>query len=199
MTYDDTTSDEDLIAGYHAGDNRAFDAIVDRYERRVYAVAMRMSGNPEDARDITQDVFISAMRALKRFRGDAKLSTWLHRVAVNAALDQARKRARRPVQPLTEMTDRATDELEPADHAVRADRAAAVHQALASISQDHRAVLVLHDLQGLDYAEVASALEIPVGTVKSRIHRARLEMARLLGHLRETEPSRGPRPLTDEP
>lgn len=189
-----------LIERYVAGDNRAFDAIVDRYEGRVYAVAMRMTSNPDDASDVMQETFISAMRALKRFRGDAKLSTWLHRVTVNAALDHQRKRSRRPAQPLDEGTHEVpSEDPGPDERAESAVRAAAVQQGLAQLSPDHRAVLVLHDLQGMDYAEVADALDVPVGTVKSRIHRARLELAKLLGHLRSVEPSGGPRPLTDEP
>ena len=195
----DEPDDDELIARYVDGDARAFDLLVDRYERRVYAVALRMTGNPEDARDVVQEVFLSAMRALRRFRGEAKLSTWFHRVTINAALDVGRKRSRRPVTALDAVPDRASDDPGPDEAAEMAARAQAVHAALARISEDHRSVIVLHDLQGLDYAEVASALDVPVGTVKSRIHRARAELARLLGHLRETEPSAGGRPLTEEP
>ncbi len=188
--------DEELVARYKNGESRAFDQIVDRYERRVYAIALRMSGSPHDANDITQEVFISSLRALRRFRGDAKLSTWLHRVAVNAALDHGRRKKRRPVQTFDELPERPSGDPGPEEEAEQAARAAEVHRALSDISDDHRAVIVLHDLQGLDYAGVAEALGVPVGTIKSRIHRARVELARRLGHLR-TEPSEPQRPLTE--
>jgi len=189
--------DRELVERYARGDSLAFDSIVQRYEQRVYAVTLRMTGNPDDARDAMQDVFISALRALRSFRGDAQLSTWIHRVAVNASLDLMRKRARRPTRPLEEAHETASEEVPPDEAAARAARAAEVQRALLEVSDEHRAVLVLHDLQDLDYAEVAEALDIPVGTVKSRLHRARVEMARLLGHLRETEPTDGPAPLRE--
>lgn len=190
------TSDEALVSSYVGGDGRAFDAIVDRYERRVYAVALRMTGNPDDARDVTQDVFISALRSLKRFRGDSQLSTWLHRVAVNASLDLGRKRSRRKTSPLDEVHETADPSPGPDEHAEAAIRAAEVQRALAELSDEHRAVLVLHDLQQLGYPEIAEALGVPVGTIKSRIHRARAEMARKLGHLRPREPEGSEGPLT---
>ena len=189
--------DRELVERFARGDSRAFDNIVQRYEQRVFAIALRMTGNHEDARDAMQDVFVSALRALRSFRGDAQLSTWIHRVAVNASLDVLRKRKRHTAQPLEEAGERPSDDIAPDDAAARAARAAEVQRALREVSGEHRAVLVLHDLQDLDYAETAAALDIPVGTVKSRLHRARLEMARILGHLRDTEPSEGPEPLKE--
>jgi RNA polymerase sigma-70 factor, ECF subfamily len=189
--------DRELVERFARGDSRAFDTIVQRYEQRVFAIALRMTGNHEDARDAMQDVFVSALRALRSFRGDAQLSTWIHRVAVNASLDVLRKRKRHTAQPLEEAGERPSDDIAPDEAAARAARAAEVQRALLEVSGEHRAVLVLHDLQDLDYAETAAALDIPVGTVKSRLHRARLEMARILGHLRDTEPSEGPEPLKE--
>jgi RNA polymerase sigma-70 factor (ECF subfamily) len=189
--------DRELVERFARGESGAFDTIVRRYEQRVYAIALRMTGNTEDARDTMQDVFISAMRALRSFRGDAQLSTWIHRVAVNASLDVLRKRARHSARPLEEVSERPSDDIAPDDAAARAARASEVQRALLEVSDEHRAVLVLHDLQDLDYAETAAALDIPVGTVKSRLHRARFEMGRLLGHLRETEPTEGPEPLKE--
>ena len=189
--------DRQLVERYARGDSGAFDEIVQRYEQRVYAVTLRMTGNPDDARDAMQEVFISALRALRSFRGDAQLSTWIHRVAVNASLDLMRKRSRRSTRPIEEAHETPSSDVPPDEAAARAARADEVQRALLQVSEEHRAVLVLHDLQDLDYAEVAEALDIPVGTVKSRLHRARVEMARLLGHLRETEPSDGPAPLKE--
>jgi len=189
--------DRELVEQFARGDSHAFDTIVQRYEQRVYAIALRMTGNIEDARDAMQDVFLSALRALRSFRGDAQLSTWFHRVAVNASLDMLRKRKRHVAEPIEEAGERPSDDIGPEDAAARAARAAEVQRALLHVSDDHRAVLVLHDLQDLDYAQTAAALDIPVGTVKSRLHRARIEMAALLGHLRETEPTEGPEPLKE--
>jgi RNA polymerase sigma-70 factor (ECF subfamily) len=189
-------SDAELVERYARGEQNAFDEIVTSYERRVYAVALRMCGNPEDARDVTQEVFINALRALRRFRGDAQLSTWFHRVAINASLDQIRRARRHAASSLPD--DRPSDDPTPYEHADASARAAEVQRALAKLSPEHRAVLVLHDLQDLDYAEVAEAVGVPVGTVKSRIHRARAEMARLLGHLRDTEPTGADWPLREE-
>jgi len=189
--------DRELVERFARGESHAFDTIVERYQQRVYAIALRMTGNVEDARDAMQDVFVSALRALRSFRGDAQLSTWIHRVAVNASLDVIRKRKRHVAQPLEEAGDRPSDDVGPEDAAARASRAVEVQRALLGVREEYRAVLVLHDLQDLDYAETAAALDIPVGTVKSRLHRARVEMAQLLGHLRDTEPTQGPQPLKE--
>lgn len=191
-------SDADIVAAHLGGERGAFDEIVDRYEARVYAVALRMCGDAEAARDVTQDVFITALRSLKAFRGEARISTWLHRIAVNASLDRLRRRQRRREQPLDETIEGAVPGLDPEEAAVETERATAVRLAIAALPVEFRAVIVLHDLQGLDYSKVAESLEIPLGTVKSRIHRARLELARMLGHLREEvrEPGREERPLT---
>lgn len=193
------TADAELLALYVAGETNAFDEIVDRYERRVYAVALRMCGDPEDARDVSQDVFVSAMRSLRSFREEAQLSTWFHRVTVNASLDLLRRRKRRQTSPIEEAHDHPAEVPGPEDAAIGAARAAQVHRALRALSDEHRAVLVLHDLQDLDYAAVATALDIPLGTVKSRIHRARVEMAKLLGHLREPAGAEPDGPASVEP
>jgi RNA polymerase sigma-70 factor (ECF subfamily) len=184
--------DEALLERFRAGDAAAFGEIVDRHERRVFAIAIRICRHHEDARDVTQDVFVAALRALKSFRGDAQLSTWLHRVAVNASLDLVRRRGRREGSGLEEIEDAPTAEPGPETAAIDSVRAREVHRALGRIAADQRAVIVLHDLQGLDYAEVAATLEIPVGTVKSRLHRARLALAKELGHLKDTEHSTDP-------
>ena len=187
--------DQELLDRARNGDPTAFDTIVDRFERRVFAVALRICRHHEDARDVTQDVFVTALRALKGFRGEAQLSTWFHRVAVNASLDLVRKRRRRDHSSVDELAEHASPAPGPESEAIESIRAAEVHRALGLIPHDQRALIVLHDLQGLDYTECAEALEIPLGTVKSRLHRARLALARELGHLREAEPSGDPGPL----
>ena len=189
------TGDAELIGRFRAGDSSAFDEIVARYERRVFAIALRICRHHEDARDVTQDVFVTALRSLSAFRGEAQLATWLHRVTVNAALDLVRRRGRREGPGLDEVGDRPASEPGPESAAIESVRAREVHLALGRIADDQRAVIALHDLQGLDYSEVAAALDVPVGTVKSRLHRARLALAKELGHLRETEPTADPGPL----
>ena len=189
------TGDAELIGRFRAGDSSAFDEIVARYERRVFAIALRICRHHEDARDVTQDVFVTALRSLSAFRGEAQLATWLHRVTVNAALDLVRRRGRREGPGLDEVGDRPASESGPESAAIESVRAREVHLALGRIADDQRAVIALHDLQGLDYSEVAAALDVPVGTVKSRLHRARLALAKELGHLRETEPTADPGPL----
>jgi RNA polymerase sigma-70 factor, ECF subfamily len=184
-----TAADDELLDRFRAGDGTAFDEIVAAHERRVFAIAIRICRHHEDARDVTQDVFVTALRTLRGFRGEAQLSTWLHRVTVNASLDLVRKRSRREGPSVEEMDDAPTDEPGPEAEAIGSVRAREVHRALGRIAPDQRAVIVLHDLQGLDYAEVAASLDVPVGTVKSRLHRARLALAQQLGHLKEQEPT----------
>ena len=196
MSEPTAVSDERLVEEFRLGRSSAFDELVTRNEARVYAVALRMTGHREDALDVMQEVFISMLRALPRFRAEARVSTWIHRVTVNASLDLLRRRTRRPVEPLTATHERASGDPGPDEAAVEHGRAAEVRAAVMRLEPDHRAVIVLHDLEGLDYREVAESLEIPLGTVKSRIHRARLELARHLGHLRE--PTASPTPLREE-
>ena len=189
--------DQELLDRARGGDPTAFGLIVDRFERRVFAVALRICRHHEDARDVTQEVFLTALRALKGFRGEAQLSTWFHRVAVNASLDLVRKRRRREHASVDDLAEQPSGEPGPDSHAIASVRAREVHRALGALPPEQRALVVLHDLQGLDYAECAEALEIPLGTVKSRLHRARLALARELGHLREPEPSDDPGPLRE--
>jgi RNA polymerase sigma-70 factor (ECF subfamily) len=167
-------SDADLVARYRDGDREAFATLVARHERRVYNLAYRMLGRPEDARDAAQEAFISCFRHLDRFRGDSAFGTWLHRITVNACYDALR---RRPPEPAPLQGE------EPAPAGDHADRAAAtvdVQRALSRVPLEFRAVLVMHDVQGVPYEEVAQALDVPLGTVKSRLHRGRLALARLL-------------------
>jgi len=168
-------TDAELVDRFRSGQPEAFAALVRRHERRVYNLAYRLVGRAEDARDATQDAFLSCYRHLGTFRGDAAFSTWLHRIAANACFDLLRKRGVE-AGPLPE-------DVEPApahDHADAAAAAVDVHRALSRVPFEYRAVLVLHDAQGLPYDEIASILEIPVGTVKSRLHRGRLALARVM-------------------
>jgi RNA polymerase sigma-70 factor (ECF subfamily) len=146
-----------------------------RHERRIYNLAYRMLGGPEDARDATQDAFLSCFRHLPSFRGDAAFSTWLHRIAVNACYDMARRR-----KPTASLEDDLVEQPATSDHAERAAASADVQRALLQIPPEFRMVLILHELQDLPLEDVSRILEIPTGTVKSRLHRGRVALGRAL-------------------
>lgn len=187
-----SASDEELVRRFVAGDRAAFSALVERHERRVYNVAYRVLGRPEDAADATQEVFLTCLRKLRGFRGTSAFTTWLHRVTVNACYDALRKRARE--EPAEDLPDRAAG----ADLAERAVAAVDVHRALGRVPPEFRVVLVLHDIQGVPYEDIAESLGAPLGTVKSRLHRGRVALARALrgeqpgpaepSNLRESKP-----------
>jgi RNA polymerase sigma-70 factor (ECF subfamily) len=171
--------DEDLVRRAVAGEISAFGTLVERHERRVYNLALRMTGREEDARDATQDAFLTALRRLSSFRGDAAFTTWLHRVTVNACYDLLRKRGRGPV--LERLGEHPPEPPPVPDHAPDVELSIDVRRALLQIPDDYRAVMLLHDVHDLPYEEVASIVGVPVGTVKSRLHRGRVALARLMG------------------
>jgi RNA polymerase sigma-70 factor (ECF subfamily) len=172
------TTDEQLLAQHCAGDADAFGEIVRRHRDRMWAVALRTLGDPDDAADAVQDAFVSAFRAAHSFRGDARVTTWLHRIVVNACIDLTRRRQARPVVPLPD------DDAAPAtaDELTARDRAADVASALAGLPVDQAAALVLVDALGYPVEEAARILEAPTGTVKSRCARGRARLAVVLGH-----------------
>ncbi|RNL60862.1 RNA polymerase sigma factor SigM [Nocardioides marmoriginsengisoli] len=185
--------DRALLAAHGAGDPDAFGVLFTRHRDRLWAVALRTTGSPEDAADALQEAMISAFKRAADFRGDAQVTTWLHRIVVNASLDRLRRNKVRAAQPLPDDLEdyasrgavigseaAATD---PATAAVRADQRAAVLGALAELPADQRAALVLVDMEGYPVDEVARILGCPTGTVKSRCARGR---RRLLGLLAET-------------
>lgn len=175
MNGDGEVDDRRLIAAHLSGDPDAFSSIVRRHADRLWAVALRTTGDPEEAADAVQDAMISALRYADRYRGDAAVSTWLHRIVVNAALDRMRRRGSRPSVPLGER-DLPTGTDQHAATVARID----VHAALARLPQAQRVALVLVDLEDVPVAEVAQLLGVAEGTVKSRCSRARIAMARIL-------------------
>jgi RNA polymerase sigma-70 factor (ECF subfamily) len=177
-------TDDELIRRFRAGDHEAFANLVRRHERRVYNLAYRMIGRAEDARDVTQETFLSCFRKLDSFRGDSAFSTWLYRIAANATYDTLRRKTPVPL---------ASEDLVPPpapDLAETASTAIDVQRALMLVPHDFRAVLVMHDVQGYPYEDIAEVLELPLGTVKSRLHRARVALGRALSG----EPGAGPGP-----
>jgi len=184
-------TDELLVQRFVAGDVNAFTELVTRHEPHVYRLCLRILSDRDDAADATQDAFLVVVRKLDQFRGDAAFSTWLHRVTVNVCYDHLRKAQRRPVVRRLD-DDQPEPEAGPpvADHAEAVADAHDVAAALAEVPEDFRVALVLADVQDLPYEEIARVLDVPVGTVKSRVHRGRIALARAMGLA--GEPSREP-------
>jgi RNA polymerase sigma-70 factor, ECF subfamily len=174
--------DEDLVRRFQAGEPDAFTELVRRHQQRVYSLCLRMLGEADAAADVAQDTFLTVLRKLESFRGDAAFTTWLHRVAVNACYDELRRKRRRPM--LHVVSDDAP-EREPgppvADHADEVVGTSDAAAALASIPEEFRVAVVLADVQDLPYDQIAEVLDVPVGTVKSRVHRGRVALAAALG------------------
>ena len=195
MTAD--TPDEALLRAHVDGDPDAVAELVRRHRDRLWAVALRTLGDREEAADAVQDALLSAHRAADRFRGDSAVTTWLHRIVVNACLDRARRRQAHPTVPLA-TADQATEGSrgvrEPAAPAEDRETTLVVREALAALPVEQRAALVLVDLQGYPVTEVAAMLGVAEGTVKSRCSRGRARLAVLLGHLRPERTERSGRP-----
>jgi RNA polymerase sigma-70 factor (ECF subfamily) len=181
------TSDQDLLARHVEGDPDAFGELVRRHRDRLWAVALRTLGDREEAADAVQDALVSAYRAAHTFRGQSAVTTWLHRITVNACLDRARKAASRKTSPVDD-TERLEQLLEPHEEASapaeRNDLHRQLLEALGTLPPDQRAALVLVDMQGYPVAEAARVLDVPTGTVKSRCARGRARLLPLLTHLR---------------
>ncbi|MTE20004.1 RNA polymerase sigma factor SigM [Streptomyces sp. TRM43335] len=184
--------DRELLARHVAGDTSAFGEIVRRHRDRLWAVALRVLGDREEAADAVQDAFVSAYRAAHTFRGRSAVTTWLHRITVNACLDRARKAAGRRTSPVAE-PERLERLLEPHESAaVPAERQDLRRQLVAALSElppEQRAALVLVDMQGYPVAEAARILDVAVGTVKSRCARGRARLLPLVSHLRPQGPA----------
>jgi RNA polymerase sigma-70 factor (ECF subfamily) len=167
-----------LVEACRRGERPALHALYERYRRRVFALIARIVG-AQDAEELTQDVFLRAFRGLEKFRGDAQLSTWMYRLAVNAALSHATRaqaRAKRNVSDEALEKMPAPDGIEQGDPRLRAR----LQEALVALPAGYRAVLVLHDVEGLQHDEIAQILGCRVGTSKSQLHKARAKMRDLL-------------------
>jgi len=178
--------DRRLIADCLAGRTEAFGDLVRRYQDRLFNAVVRVVDNADDAQDAVQDAFINAYQSLGSFKGDAEFYTWLYRIAFNTAISLKRKR--RPAVSLGPGPDGEAG-LDPADPAAeagpgveleRSEEEVLLQAALARLSPEHRVVLVLKDIDGMKYEEIALVLDVPIGTVRSRIHRARVELKELL-------------------
>lgn len=178
----------DIVRKVLGGDANAFETLVLEYEKNVYNIALRMTGNSEDAADMTQEAFIKAYNSLQSFRGDSKFSVWLYRIVSNVCLDFLRSKNRRPTVSLSVEDDDGEDaQLDVADESqspeLLLDRKLtrdSVRRGLDSLPPDYRQILLLREIQGLSYDEIAQALSLEVGTVKSRIFRARKRLCTFL-------------------
>jgi RNA polymerase sigma-70 factor, ECF subfamily len=176
--------DKALIAAHVGGDPEAFAELVRRHRDRLWAVAMRTLGDPEEASDALQDALISAFRAAGSYRGDAAVTTWLHRVVVNACLDRVRRKQARPSVPLPDDLATRPEVADPRDRTDERMVSLDVQTALTTLPEEQRAAVVLVDVLGHSVSEAAAILDCPEGTVKSRCFRGRARLLPLLAHLR---------------
>jgi RNA polymerase sigma-70 factor (ECF subfamily) len=168
-------TDDELVAAAQAGDRAALDALLRRHLDLIHAVCSRLAGNPADAADATQEALLAIVRGLPRFDQRAAPHTWMYRVATNACLDELRRRGRRPRLGLDDAMAERPDPAPPLDRSVT-DRLT-LDDALARLPEEFRVAVVLRDVQGMDYAQIAEVLQIPIGTVRSRIARGRQALA----------------------
>jgi RNA polymerase sigma-70 factor, ECF subfamily len=185
--------EQELLTALRGGDAAAFETLVRLYGGRMLAVARRLVGSEEEARDVVQDAMLAAFRSMERFEGHARLSTWLHRITVNTALMKLRRRARKPEEPIEPLLPTFNEKghhtvrVVPTDAAdalfEREETRALVRQAIDELPDTYRTVLLLRDIEEMSTEEVASVLGVTTNAVKARLHRARQALGTLLGPL----------------
>ncbi|GAA1459187.1 RNA polymerase sigma factor SigM [Williamsia maris] len=181
----DERTDEQLLAAHVAGDTHAFAVLVHRHQNQLWAVARRTSHTTDDAADALQDALFNAHRNAHRFRSDARVTSWLHRIVVNACLDRIRRDKMRQTVPLPEYDIAAI--ADPLDPTVSVDLRLSIGRALDLLPSDQRAAVVAVDVEGYSVTDAAALLGVPTGTIKSRCSRGRAKLAVVLGHLREPD------------
>jgi RNA polymerase sigma-70 factor (ECF subfamily) len=187
--------DHRLVEACRAGQTEAFGVLVRRYQERLYQTLVRLSASPEDAKDVLQDTFLRAYEKLDQFHGDSSFYTWVYRIGVNLALSGHRRRRARPVlsragDPVAGRSEDTADDSPDSDPTYsleRAEREQIVEAALNELGPEHRAVVILKDFDGRRYEEIGAILNVPIGTVRSRLHRARCELRDRLRCLVEEE------------
>lgn len=172
-----------IVRRVQAGEPHAYAELVRKYQDRVYHACLRICGEPEDAADLTQDAFLKAFAAIDAFRGASAFYTWIFRIAVNLSVSQQRRQRNRATLSLDADADErggrrqpAAPPVDPAAGLEAAETRSAVATALAALDPEHRVAVVLRDIEGCDYQEIADILELPIGTVKSRIFRGRMTL-----------------------
>ncbi len=184
-------SDAELVSRFKEGDRTAYTEIVRRYQDRVYSLCLRWMRHDQVAREVAQDVFLALYRSLPKFRGDAQLSTWIYRVVINHCKNKKLYRKRRHVNFHEPLEGKRTDEDQPVRQiahdgpgtdasAHRSEAENLVREALDQLDEDQRTIIVMRDVEDLGYEEIAEILGLNRGTVKSRLHRARAQLARVL-------------------
>lgn len=195
------TDDLTLVKRVRSGDQRAFKLLVERYQRKVYAVALGMLKDKEEAMDVSQDAFVKVYKYLDHFKGDSSFYTWLYRITANICIDRIRKRGGSEHVEFDESV--ATDVSEarigalgsrlgtnPQKSALRRELAEKIQEALAQVPEKHRAILLLREIEGMSYEDLARTLEIPKGTVMSRLFHARTKVQKILSEYLELDESK---------
>ena len=181
-----SVDDHHLIAECLRGNTSAFGVLVRQYQERLYNCVYRLVDNAEDTQDVVQEAFLNAYQSLDGFKGDSLFFTWLYRIAVNTAISLKRKRRVTVRMEMGRNGEQPMEPLDPSDqnrpgHALeQAEESQRVHEALGRLSAEHRTVLVMKDMEGQKYETMAEILQVPIGTIRSRLHRARLELRELL-------------------
>ncbi len=188
---DSNTEDQKVIEEVLAGQSWRFEVIVKRYEKAVYTSAYAFLRNPQEAEDVAQDVFLSAYQRLSSFQGRSSLLTWLRKITFYRCIDVRKPKRAQPVRSLGENAATLAQDSQVSPHAIAEGKEISqlVRDAIERLGTEHKNVVVLRDLQDLDYAEISEILDIPVGTVRSRLHRARLELRDILSNLGINVPS----------
>ena len=183
-------SDEDreAVRRVQAGETEAFEVLVEKYKRKTFRLAFQVLRDQEEALDVAQEAFVKAFRSLPKFKGESAFYTWLFRIAMNVALDRRRQRVTRAksmgaedVPPEEWERSAVSEDRGPDDEAASAERRERIARALESLSEHHRSIIILSDIEGLSYREIAEVLEVPMGTVMSRLHNARKRLRDALG------------------
>lgn len=192
-------SDAQLLQAYVAGDAHAFEELYQRHRQRLWAVALRTTGDPDDAADALQDALISVLRNAEGFRGEAAVTSWMHRIVVNASLDRLRRNRSKRLYPLPDDPDVSGNVMvDTTDHVSARELQLTLEEALGRLPDEQRVPIVLVDIEGFRVDEVAEMLGIPTGTVKSRCARGRARLARELQWLRE-QPDGNPERVSKRP
>lgn len=185
----DEVADRDLVARARGRDMAAYDELIRRYQRKIYQLVYNMTSNREDAEDLVQDVFVKAYSALERFKGDSSFYTWIYRIAVNRAINYLKKRKRNTAMSLDDIDQGVERDPNfvalqsresPVRDATLSELQKKLNEALQALSENHRAVVVLHDIQGIQHDEIARMLKCSSGTVRSRLFYARQELQKQL-------------------
>ena len=178
------TDEKKLIERAYGGDPSAFNRLMAQHENRMYAVALRMCANREDAQDCAQEAMVRIYRAMGSFKGQSALATWIYRITMNTCLDELRRRKARKVTSLDSLVDNGWSPTDtgdtPEEHGLRVEKQNALNQAIQSLPDDMRAAIILRDVKGYSYDEIASILDANVGTIKSRISRGREKLREIL-------------------